>query len=169
MGVVLTPLLALVVHVGFEHGFAEHRFRQRVGLADAKDDDRDLLKSLGAGHIVARGEGMAAGVRALHPDGVDGAVDCALLGDSAAALVRDGGTFVSLRRSQVITDSRLRLVTIGVLDQVTNTPALEWLAQRFADGTLKPRIARQLPAARGGEAHRLLEQGGLRGRVVLVF
>ena len=69
----------------------------------------------------------------------------------------------------MITDSRLRLITIGVLDQVTNTQALEWLAQRVTDGTLKPRIARQLPAASGGEAHRLLEQGGLRGRVVLVF
>ena len=142
--------------------------RLRV-VADAKESDRELLQSLGAALIVPRGEGTAAGVHERHPDGVDAVVDCALLGDPAAALVRSGGVFVSLRRSQVVTDSRLRLITIGVLDQVTNTPALEWLAQRFADGTLKPRIAQQLPAARAAEAHRLVEQGGLRGRVVLVF
>jgi NADPH:quinone reductase-like Zn-dependent oxidoreductase len=138
-------------------------------VADAKDGDRELLRSLGAEHVVPRGDGMAAAVRERHPDGVDAVVDTALLGDAAAALVRAGGTFVSLRRSQVIADQRLRRVTISVLDEATNTAALEWLAQRFADGTLKPRIAQQLPAARAAEAHQLLEQGGLRGRVVLVF
>lgn len=138
-------------------------------VADAKDSDRELLRSLGAEHVVPRGDGMAAAVRERHPEGVDAVVDCALLGDTAAALVRDGGSFVSLRRSQVISDQRLRLVVIGVLDQLTNTPALEWLAQRFADGTLKPRVAQQLPAERAAQAHRLLEEGGLRGRVVLLF
>lgn len=138
-------------------------------IADANESDRELIQSLGAEHIVPRGKGMAAGVRELHPDGVDAVVDCALLGDVAAALVRDGGSFVSLRRSQVISDSRLRLSSIGVLDQVSNTPALESLARRFADGTLRPRVAQQIPAERGVDAHRLLEQGGLRGRVVITF
>jgi NADPH:quinone reductase-like Zn-dependent oxidoreductase len=138
-------------------------------VADAKESDRELLLSLGAEYIVPRGEGMASSLRERYPDDVDAVVDCALLGDAAAALVRNGGSFVSLRRSQVITDSRLRRITIGVLDQVANTPALDWLAQRFDDGTLKPRVAQQLPASEGAEAHRVLEQGGLRGRLVIVF
>lgn len=138
-------------------------------IADAKESDRELLLSLGAGIVVPRGESMVGGLRKHYPDGVDAVVDCALLGDAAAALVRNGGSFVSLRRSQVVTDNRLRRITIGVLDQVTNTSALEWLAQRFADGTLRPRIAQQLPASRGADAHRLLEHGGMRGRVVIAF
>jgi NADPH2:quinone reductase len=138
-------------------------------VADAKDSDRALLQSLQVDDIVPRGEGMAAAVRALYPQGVDAVVDTALLGDAVAPLARSGGTFVSVRSSQVISDQRLRRVIISVLKEVDNTGALEWLVQRFVDGTLKPRIAQQLPAERAAEAHRLLEQGGLRGRVVLVF
>ena len=77
-------------------------------VADAKDSDTELLRRLGADHIVPRGEAMAKAVRALYPDGVDGLVDAALLGDRAAAAVRDGGTAVTLRRSHPITDPRLR-------------------------------------------------------------
>lgn len=36
-------------------------------------------------------------------------------------------------------------------------------------GRLTPRVARTLPAEDAPEAHRLLEAGGLRGRVVLTF
>jgi NADPH:quinone reductase len=138
-------------------------------VADAKDSDRALLQSLGADAIVPRGDAMAPAVRALHPDGVDGVVDGALLGDAAAALLRAGATFVSLRRSQVLSDARVRLVPIGVLDQATNTEALEWLVQRYVEGTLKTRVAQRLAPEAAPEANRLLERGGLRGRVVLVF
>ncbi|MGA6155431.1 zinc-binding dehydrogenase [Stenotrophomonas sp. NPDC087984] len=39
--------------------------------------------------------------------------------------------------------------------------------RRHDDLTL--RVARTLPAARAAEAHRLLEAGGTRGRIVLEF
>jgi NADPH:quinone reductase-like Zn-dependent oxidoreductase len=138
-------------------------------VADAKESDRDLLQSLGVCEVVPRGAPMAPAVRTHHPDGVDAVVDAALLGDGVAALVREGGTFVSVRRSQKLADERLRLVTLGVLEQAKNTAALQWLAQRFLDGTLKPRIALRMPPERAAEANRLLEQGGLRGRIVLEF
>jgi NADPH:quinone reductase-like Zn-dependent oxidoreductase len=36
-------------------------------------------------------------------------------------------------------------------------------------GVLVPRVAMQLPMEQAAEAHRLLERGGLRGRIVLTF
>ncbi len=145
---------------------------RRAGLrivAEAKQEDRELLQRLGADEVVPRGDAMAAAVRSLHPGGVHGLLDCALLGDAAAALVHDGGAVISLRRTSAVTDARLRCGYIGVLEQVTNTPALNWLVERWRDGTLKPRVAARFPIDQAAQAHRLLEQGGLRGRVVLLL
>jgi len=138
-------------------------------VADGKDSDADLLRRLGAKHVVPRGEGMAPAVRALYPHGVDGLVDAALLTDTAAALVKDGGAAVNARINPRITDARLRTATVGVLSQATNTSALLWLAEMVAKGALTPRVALRVPAAEAAEAHRRVEQGGLRGRAVLVF
>lgn len=41
------------------------------------------------------------------------------------------------------------------------------LNQRLLDGTLAPRIAQVMPLADAAEAHRLLEEGGVRGRLIL--
>ena len=139
-------------------------------IADAKDDeDRALLLRLGADEVVPRGEEMHRAVRARFPTGVDALVDCALLGNSAAALVRDGGTAVALRKVNVITDPRLRNTHVGVLNEATNTAALRWVAGLLSEGVLEPRIAVRLPFTQAAEAHALLERGGLRGRVVLIF
>lgn len=40
-------------------------------IADAKESDRELLKSLGADEVVARGDEVAKNIRAVVPDGVD--------------------------------------------------------------------------------------------------
>jgi len=138
-------------------------------VADAHDADGDLLRRLGAKHVVPRGDGMTAAVRALYPQGVDGLIDAALLTDTAAALVRDGGAAVNARVNPRITDPRLRTATVGVLSQATNTAALVWLAEMVAKGALTPRVALRVPVAEAAEAHRRVEQGGLRGRAVLVF
>ena len=140
-----------------------------VVIADAKDADAALLRSLGADHVVPRGEGMADAIRRICPNGVDGMIDAALIGDAAAASVRDGGTTVSLRRTHPITDPRVRSLYVMVFNQATNAEALRWLGEMLKTGKLTPRVAARLPMAQAGEAHRLVEQGGLRGRVVLTF
>jgi NADPH:quinone reductase-like Zn-dependent oxidoreductase len=112
---------------------------------------------------------MAEAVRRIFPDGVDGLVDAALVSNIAAAAVRDGGGAVTLRRSSPITDPRLRAHTVHVFDQDTNAAAHAWLADLARDGKLTPRIAMRLPMAQAAEAHRIVERGGLRGRVVLVM
>jgi NADPH:quinone reductase len=47
--------------------------------------------------------------------------------------------------------------------------ALDRLRQQAEDGVLTLRVARTLPAEEAAEAHRLLERGGIRGRLVLTF
>ena len=42
-------------------------------------------------------------------------------------------------------------------------------AGRLEDGVLTLRVAQALPAEEAAEAHRLLERGGIRGRLVLTF
>jgi len=145
---------------------------KRAGLhvvADAKDSDVDLLRHLGADDIVARGDVACARLRERWPQGVDGFVDAALLGTPAAACVRDGGVAVTLRTANPIVDARLRVRHVSVTQRVHDGPGLQRLAQLFSDGTLKPRVALRLPMEEAVQAHRLVEAGGLRGRVVLGF
>ena len=139
-----------------------------VVVADAKDEDRDLLLRFGATHIVPRGEGMAHAVRARYPDGVDGLVDAALIGDAAAELVRDGGHVAYVRSTQVFDTERLRVKYVHVLEQIGNTSALASLAEKARSKVLTARVAHRISMADAVTAHQFLERGGLRGRVVLV-
>jgi NADPH:quinone reductase-like Zn-dependent oxidoreductase len=138
-------------------------------VADAKLIDTDLLSQLGADDVVPRGAAMAGAVRRLYPDGVDGLIDAALLGDHAAALVRHGGSALTLRKSHPITDSRVRACYINVFEQPNAAATLGRLARLLGDGILTPRVAVRLPMAEAARAHTLVEQGGLRGRVVLLL
>jgi NADPH:quinone reductase-like Zn-dependent oxidoreductase len=137
-------------------------------IADAKPSDSDLLCKLGADHIVPRGDAFGPAVRALRPAGVDGLVDAALLGNRAAALVRGGGRAVTLRRASPITDQRLDVRHISVSDSTSDTASLRRLADLHRMGQLTARVGRRLPLAEAAAAHRLVEQGGMRGRVVLI-
>jgi NADPH2:quinone reductase len=56
-----------------------------------------------------------------------------------------------------------------VYGSATETGALEQLRRYAEDGTLTLRVARSFPPEQAAEAHRLLEAGGVRGRLVLDF
>jgi len=47
--------------------------------------------------------------------------------------------------------------------------ALDRLRQQAEDGVLTLRVAETFPAEKAAEAHRKLEAGGVRGRLVLTF
>ena len=112
---------------------------------------------------------MAAVVRGLYPDGVDALVDCALLGDEAAPLVREGGAIASVRNAQKFATSGRTISHVGVMEQIGNTGWLAGLAEQARRNVITPRVARRLPMTQAAEAHRMVERGGLRGRVVLTF
>jgi NADPH:quinone reductase-like Zn-dependent oxidoreductase len=47
--------------------------------------------------------------------------------------------------------------------------ALDRLRQQVEEGVLTLRVAQTFPAEQAADAHRLLERGGVRGRLVLTF
>ena len=139
-----------------------------IVVADAKESDIPWLREIGSDVIVPREE-MDAAVRQRYPQGVDGVVDAALLADRAGALVREGGAAVSVRKTHPISDPRLRHRHVAVIEQMSNTVALNQLADLLQDSGLAIRIVARLPMSEAAQAHRITEKGGLRGRVVLTF
>lgn len=62
-------------------------------IGDAAPADDPLMRSLGPAHIVARGDGFAAAVRALVPGGADALADAAVQRSSVVdAVERDHGS-----------------------------------------------------------------------------
>ena len=140
-----------------------------VVIGDAKPEDEDLIRSFGARHVVERGAGMAAAVRALYPSGVDAVIDAALLGPAVLPAVRDGGQLLAVRPFQGETERGITISLVLVGQHLHEGARLAELADLAAKGVLTLRIAEVLPAERAAEAHRRLEAGGVRGRLVLTF
>ena len=138
-------------------------------IADAAEADEDLVRGLGADRLVRRGEGAADRIRALAPDGVDGVIDAALLNQAVVPAIRDNGALAVFRGWDGEPGRGITVGKVFVHDQVTDTAALDKLRQQAEDGALTLRVARILPAEQAAEAHRLLEAGGQRGRIVLDF
>jgi len=138
-------------------------------VADAAPADEPLIRGLGADHVVPRGDGFAAAVRALFPAGVDAVIDAALVGPPALAAVRDGGQLIAVRpfQGQAERDIRVSLVLVG--EHLHEGERVAGLASLAAEGVLTLRLAQALPAARAPEAHARLAAGGVRGRLVLTF
>jgi NADPH:quinone reductase-like Zn-dependent oxidoreductase len=140
-------------------------------LADAARADEPLVRALGADTVVPRGEGFAARVRTLVPAGVDGLVDAALLGAGAVDAVRDAGRVVSLRGYDggAAAHRGITFHPVYVRNYAHEREKLDQLRAQAEDGTLALRVARTFPVEQAAEAHRLLEAGGVRGRLVLEF
>lgn len=138
-------------------------------IADAPEADEELVRQLGADQIVARGDGFADRIRALVPKGVDGLVDAAVLDEAVVPAIRDHGALAVVRGWDGEPGRGITVGKVFVRDQVTNTPALDRLRQQVEDGVLTLRVAGVFPAEQAADAQRLVEAGGLRGRIVLDF
>ncbi|WP_306313037.1 NADP-dependent oxidoreductase [Streptomyces hydrogenans] len=139
-------------------------------IADAAPKDEQLVKDLGADVVLPRGSEFPDLVRREVPGGVDGLIDTAGIAGQALRAVRDGGRAASSSMASANTSER------GIATQNTFVPhyarehaKLVRVQQLAEEGRLVPRVAKALPAEEATEAHRLLEAGGLRGRVVLTF
>ena len=135
----------------------------------APGPDEELVRSFGARHVVSRGEAMASAVRAIYPSGVDAVLDAALLGLAILPAVRDGGQLLAVRPFQGETERDIKISLVLVGQHLHEGSRLAELASLAAKGVLTLRIAEVLPAERAAEAHRRLEAGGVRGRLVLTF
>lgn len=144
-------------------------------IADASPADEPLVSSLGADAVVRRGMDVAERFKAVATGGVDGLIDAAVIGTSLLTAIRDGGALAMLRRpgehgTELVVPGR----GITVKDVYVHTydgrhDKLDELRRQVETGALTLRVARTYPMEQAGEAHRALEKGGIRGRLVLEF
>ena len=138
-------------------------------IADAAPADEKLVASFGAQEIVARGDGVAERFRAAHPGGVDAVADGALLFEQAVPAIRDGGQLAIVRGWNGTPGRGIKVRWIRVHRYVREAAKLDQLRELAESGVLELRVAGTYPAAQAAEAHRQLERGGVRGRIVLLF
>lgn len=140
-----------------------------IVVADASTSDRALVGELGADELVARGPGFADAVRAVRPDGVDGLVDAANQTVEVLEAVKDGGAVATLRGYAGDGSDRITVEPVQIAPFVQQHDVLDGLRELAEKGVLTLRVANTLPADQAVEAHRRLDEGGLRGRLVLTF
>jgi NADPH:quinone reductase len=138
-------------------------------IADASDADHELVSSLGADIIVARGNDVATRFREHYPDGVDGLADGAVLNEAVIPAVKDRGAYTSVRHFMGEPQRDISFTATSVRSYDGEYEKLDTLRQQAEAGILTLRIADSMPAAEASEAHRRLEAGGTRGRLVLEF
>jgi NADPH:quinone reductase-like Zn-dependent oxidoreductase len=144
-------------------------------IADAAPTDQQLVTDLGADEVVTRGPGIGRRIRQRRPDGVDAVVDAALQGDEVLSAVRDGGQIAIVRRpgergtSMLHPDRGVTIRDVWVPDYTHATDKLDELRALAELGKVTLRVAQTFPAADASAAHRALEKGGVRGRLVLTF
>ena len=128
-------------------------------LAVASDADEDWVASLGPDQVLARDTDLAD----VGP--VDAVLDAVPIGAAAIAPVRAGGVALFTRGSVELPEGLDLRVEMPLVD--SDPAALEQLTARVAAGSLKTRVAMTLDLAEAAEGHRLVERGGLRGKIVL--
>jgi NADPH:quinone reductase len=139
-------------------------------IADAPAPDVDTVREFGAAVVLDRGDDFVAGVRAATDGrGADALADAAVLTDAVVGAVRDGGQIAFYLPTSVEPGRRIRVFGSYVMRQNRRHDAIEHLASMVERGELHTRVAGTFPAVDAAAAHRRLEQGHLRGRLVLEF
>jgi NADPH:quinone reductase-like Zn-dependent oxidoreductase len=138
-------------------------------VADASEADQTLVRGLGADVVVRRGDDVAARIRAAEPGGVDAVLDGSVQGDALMDAVRDGGAIATVRGHVGPDERGITWRPTMVRDVAEDHARLDTLRRQDEDGVLDLRVADVLPAEKAAEAHRRLEAGGVRGRLVLTW
>jgi NADPH:quinone reductase-like Zn-dependent oxidoreductase len=136
-------------------------------IADASEADAGLVAGLGADVVVRRGVDVADRILAEVPGGVDALADGAVQNELVVPAVRDGGRFVSVRGWEGVAGRGITFLMTRVRDYAHEQAKLDRLRQQVEDGQVTLRVARTFPAEEASEVHRLLEAGGIRGRLVI--
>ncbi|OBF11406.1 NADP-dependent oxidoreductase [Mycobacterium sp. ACS4331] len=142
-------------------------------IADAAEKDENLIAELGADQIVARGSDVGQRIRQWWPDGVAAVIDGSLQGGDVVPAIRDGGQLATVRgwelHGDLGSERGIGVREVFVPEYTHAHDKLDALRQLADEGQLTLRVARTYPAAEAAQAHRDLEAGGLRGRLVLTF
>jgi NADPH:quinone reductase-like Zn-dependent oxidoreductase len=145
-------------------------------IADAAPADARLVTKLGANVVVPRSPDVADRIWAAAVGGVDAVIDTAVIGAALLPAIRDGGRLAAVRpahdQRRLERDAAARgitLVTAHVHEYDGRTDKLDLLRRLADEGHITLRVAATWPPERAGDAHRALEAGGVRGRIVLAF
>ncbi|GAA3111196.1 NADP-dependent oxidoreductase [Streptosporangium carneum] len=132
-------------------------------IGTAREENHDYLRSLGA-IPVTYGEGLLERVRALAPGGVDMVLDGAG-GDALDVSLRlvKGDRIITL-----VDHARAEELGVQLVRGVRLASRLAELADLHAKGELVFHVRRTYPLDRAADAHREVEAGHGRGKVVLV-
>jgi len=83
--------------------------------------------------------------------------------------VKAGGVVTTVRAYTGDGRPGVRVAPANVVDMTDVRTPLERLRRLAEDGAVTLRVARTYPAEQAAEAHRVLEGGGVRSRLVLTF
>ncbi|WP_143645718.1 zinc-binding dehydrogenase, partial [Streptomyces swartbergensis] len=134
---------------------AVHRGIAVTGLA--REGDEELVRSLGARRFT---DGAVA------DRSFDAVLDAAVLGERALASVRDGGRYVGvIPQAQ---PASVRGVRTDAVEVGADGAQLADLVRLVDEGVLTTRVAETFALDDAAKAHARLEEGGVRGRLVLV-
>lgn len=136
-------------------------------IADAAPADEALVSGLGADVVVQRGTDVADRIATKATGGVDGLVDAAIQDEQVLPAVADGGGLATLRGFTTDTPRGIMIHPVRVHDYAQRGDKLDELRQQAEDGAISLRVADRFPPEKADEAHRLLEAGGVRGRLVI--
>jgi NADPH:quinone reductase-like Zn-dependent oxidoreductase len=134
-------------------------------IGTASENNHDFLRSLGA-EPTTYGEGLVDRVRAIAPDGVDLAFDTAGQGGVPDLITLTGDP------AKVATIADFSAAELGA--KVTGggdgraVEALGEAAELSGAGRLQMPVAQAFPFADAAEAHRVSQDGHVRGKLVLV-
>lgn len=138
-------------------------------IADASETDEELVRSLGADVVVRRGPDVAERIREIAPGGVDALADGSVQSEQIVAAVKDGGRIATVRGWADDCGRDITVHPVWVRDYLLERSKLEHLGRLVDEGAVTLRVARTFAPADASEAHRLLEAGGTRGRLVIEF
>ncbi|MEP1124794.1 MAG: NADP-dependent oxidoreductase [Ilumatobacter sp.] len=138
-------------------------------IADASEADEALVYELGADVVVRRGDDVADRIREHAPDGVDGIVDGAVQNELVFDALCDGGGFATVRGYDADAPRDIEIHPVWVREYAEEREKLDLLRQQVEEGVLTLRVADTFAPDDAPEAHRRLETGGVRGRLVIEF
>ncbi len=136
-------------------------------VADASEADEELVARLGADAVVRRGDDVAERIVDAAGGRVPGLVDGAVQNELLFPAVADGGGFATVRGFRADAPRGITIHQVWVREYAREQAKLDRLRQQVEDGQLTLRVARTFPPEEASEAHRLLEAGGIRGRLVI--
>jgi NADPH:quinone reductase-like Zn-dependent oxidoreductase len=130
-------------------------------IGTAAPDNHDYLRELGA-TPVAYGPGLVSRLRPFAPTvALDGAGGAAL--DASLELVADRRRILTL-----VDHERAASLGVRVVEGVRSASRLASLADLYAKGELRVHVRSTYPLERAPDAHRELEKGHGRGKIVLL-